>query len=66
MESAVTFKVEVHFTDGTHEIVDATYAEVYNDQLHVRYKDGEFAQNVHVGSYPLVNIRKWRSHKDMR
>lgn len=54
------FTVEIEFMDGTQETVHATFASTHDDQLHVRYKGGEMAPTEHIGSYPLVNIKKWR------
>ena len=58
------FTVQITFMDDTSETFTVTYAEVYNDQLHTRYKGGEMADDVHMGSYPLCNIKKWRRLRD--
>jgi hypothetical protein len=55
-------KVHIEFIDGTIEITDICDSVNVRDQvLHVYYMryNSTFSASHHLGSWPLVNIKKW-------
>lgn len=55
-------KYEITYLDGTVEVVSGDRANVYEGTLNIHVQTGgiSYAQYRHVGSWPLVSIRKWR------
>ncbi|MFY1588976.1 hypothetical protein ACN267_31300 [Micromonospora sp. WMMD734] len=53
--------VAIEFVDGEQETVSMATREYISDGvLHLFQKNGEYAPETHMGSYPLANIRKWK------
>lgn len=57
-------KVEIKWMDGTSEDFNVSETPVVKDgTLHLWYQGGQYADRIHVGSFPLVNIKKWQMVK---
>lgn len=55
------FKVRIQFLDGTdEEFTWVTRERVADGVLHLFSKQGEYADEEHLGSYPLATIKSWR------
>lgn len=53
--------VVIEYLDGTTERVQSvTRQHVDGDALHLFCKNGSMADEEHLGSYPLVNIKRWQ------
>lgn len=53
--------VTIEYVDGTTERVPSvTRQHVDGDALHLYCKNGAGAEEEHLGSYPLENIKKWQ------
>lgn len=53
--------VTIEYLDGTTTRVElVTRQHIDDGVLHLFCKNGSMADEEHLGSYPLVNIRKWQ------
>ena len=53
--------VYIEYLDGTTERVESvTRQHVDGDALHLFRKTGQYADEEHLGSWPLENIKKWQ------
>lgn len=54
--------ISIIFMDGdSRTFTGTTRALVSGDSLHIYCQDGELAPEVHMGSYPIINIKEWKS-----
>jgi len=59
----VRFDVVIEFLDGTSEKVElSTRQHIAEGVLHLFKKNGEYAEEEHLGSWPLSVIKKWQRY----
>lgn len=58
----IFFTVIIDFHDGTSETVESVTHEYVTSEgvLKLFNKNGEMAPEIHLGSWPLTGIKKWR------
>lgn len=53
--------VKIDFHDGTQETVESvTRSHISDETLHLFCKNGAMAEEEHLGSWPLVGVKKWK------
>jgi hypothetical protein len=59
-----TFNIRITFMDGTETVVEyADGSHVRDEVLHI-FRDRQFSGGrEHLGSFPLVNVRKWKTEE---
>lgn len=57
----ISYRVHIVFTDGTEEVIDRVEAARVTDKglLVLENRRPISYDTEHLGSYPLVNIKKW-------
>lgn len=59
------YRIEVLYMDGVVDVVEGDDVAVKDEALHVWHRHyvgtGAESGDVHIGSYPLANIRRWRN-----